>query len=203
MQQIIQSLVKNDVITDPSSAKGKLLVAAAKLFREKGYEKTTTRDLANAVGILSGSIFHHFKNKEAILYEVMRQTILLNTERLKQAIAKVGSPQDQLLELIKQEVQFINGDTGEAMAVLVFEWRSLSKEKQTLILELREIYEQIWLDVIQENYDAELIATDPFVFRRLLTGTVSWTINWFKQDKSMSLEQLAENILQTFVPLQR
>jgi len=199
MQHIVDDLVKNDVITSPSSAKGKLLQAAAKLFREKGYEKTTTRDLATAVGILSGSIFHHFKNKEAILYEVMQQTILLNTERLNHALNNAGTPEQRLLELIKQELQFINGDTGEAMAVLVFEWRSLSIEKQKEILQLREIYEKIWLDVIQENNDAGLIQTEAFIFRRFLTGTVSWTINWYKQDKSMNIEMLAKQILSTFI----
>lgn len=199
MQHLVDNLVKNDVITSPSSAKGKLLQAAAKLFREKGYEKTTTRDLATEVGILSGSIFHHFKNKEAILYEVMRQTILLNTERLNDALGSARQSQSRLLELIKQELQFINGDTGEAMAVLVFEWRSLSPDKQKIILELREIYEKIWLEVIQENIDAGLIHTDAFLFRRFLTGTVSWTINWYKQDKSMDIAMLAEQILHTYI----
>lgn len=199
MQHLIDDLVKNGVITAPNSAKGKLLQAAAKLFREKGYEKTTTRDLATAVGILSGSIFHHFKNKEAILYEVMRQTILLNTERLNYALINADRPDQRLLELLKQELQFINGDTGEAMAVLVFEWRSLSVEKQKDVLQLRDIYEKIWLDVIQENVDAGLIQTDAFIFRRFLTGTVSWTVNWYKQDKSMNIDMLAQQILNTFI----
>lgn len=199
MQHIVDDLVKNGVITAPSSAKGKLLQAAAKLFREKGYEKTTTRDLATEIGILSGSIFHHFKNKEAILYEVMRQTILLNTERLNYALTNADNPEQRLLELIKQELQFINGDTGEAMAVLVFEWRSLSIEKQKEILVLRDIYEKIWLDVIQDNIDAGLIHTKAFIFRRFLTGTVSWTVNWYKQDKSMDIAMLAEQILNTYI----
>ena len=199
MQHIVDNLVKNGVITAPSSAKGKLLQAAAKLFREKGYEKTTTRDLASAVGILSGSIFHHFKNKEAILYEVMRETILLNTQRLNSALDNADTPEQRLLALIKQELQFINGDTGEAMTVLVFEWRSLSAEKQQEILQLREIYETIWLDIIQENSDAGLIQTEAFIFRRLLTGAVSWTINWYKQDKSMDIDTLAQHILNTFI----
>ena len=45
-------------------ARGKLLQTAAHLFRSKGYERTTVRDLASAVGIQSGSIFHHFKSKD-------------------------------------------------------------------------------------------------------------------------------------------
>ena len=129
----------------------------------------------------------------------MRETILLNTERLNHAVANADRPELRLLELIKQELQFINGDTGEAMTVLVFEWRSLSPEKQQDILKLREIYERTWLDVIQENIGAGKLHTDAFIFRRLLTGAVSWTINWYKQDKSMDIDTLAQQVLDTFI----
>ena len=69
-------LIDSEKITDPLSSKGKLLVAAAKLFRQKGYEKTTVRDLAAALGIQSGSLFYHYKKKEAILKAVMQDTIV-------------------------------------------------------------------------------------------------------------------------------
>ena len=42
------------------------------------------------------------------------------------------------------------GGTGEAMGVLVYEWRSLSDDGRTYILGLRDTYEQIWLDVLEE-----------------------------------------------------
>ncbi len=42
------------------------------------------------------------------------------------------------------------GGTGEAMAVLVYEWRSLSEEGQAQVLALRDTYEQIWLTVLGE-----------------------------------------------------
>ena len=54
-----QALVDKGVVNAPDSAKGRLLQAAATLFKEKGYERTTVRDLGKAVGIQSGSLFHH------------------------------------------------------------------------------------------------------------------------------------------------
>lgn len=47
-------LVATGQLTDPESARGKLLQTAAHLFRSKGYERTTVRDLASAVGIQIG-----------------------------------------------------------------------------------------------------------------------------------------------------
>ena len=66
-RDVMQQLVAAGRVTDPESARGKLLQTAAHLLRSKGYERTTVRDLAGAVGIQSGSIFHHFKSKDEIL----------------------------------------------------------------------------------------------------------------------------------------
>ncbi|HHX89341.1 MAG TPA: helix-turn-helix transcriptional regulator, partial [Paracoccus sp.] len=43
---------------DTDTARGRLLAIAARLFRERGYAGTTVRDIASAMGILSGSLFH-------------------------------------------------------------------------------------------------------------------------------------------------
>ena len=136
-----QALVDQGVVNAPDSAKGRLLQAAATLFKEKGYERTTVRDLGKAVGIQSGSLFHHYPNKEAILRAVMEETIILNTELMKAALSQNNDPAEKVLALIRCELESILGDTGAAMTVLVYEWRSLKEESQLEILKLRDIYE--------------------------------------------------------------
>ncbi|MCO2155006.1 TetR/AcrR family transcriptional regulator [Pseudomonas aeruginosa] len=188
-------LVATGQLTDPESARGKLLQTAAHLFRSKGYERTTVRDLASAVGIQSGSIFHHFKSKDEILRSVMEETILYNTALMRAALADAEDLRERVLGLIRCELQSIMGGTGEAMAVLVYEWRSLSAEGQAYILGLRDIYEQMWLDVLGEARLAGYCQGDPFILRRFLTGAPSWTTTWFRPEGPMSLDQLAEEAL--------
>jgi len=53
------------------SPRGRVLRAAAYLFHLQGYSRTTVREIAQVVGIQSGSLFHHFKTKEDILCAVM------------------------------------------------------------------------------------------------------------------------------------
>ncbi|AMO75455.1 TetR/AcrR family transcriptional regulator [Pseudomonas citronellolis] len=194
-REVMLELVANGQVTDPESARGKLLQTAAHLFRAKGYERTTVRDLAGAVGIQSGSIFHHFKSKDEILRSVMEETILYNTALMRAALADAEDLRERLLALIRCELQSIMGGTGEAMAVLVYEWRSLSPEGQAYILGLRDIYEQMWLDVLGEVRAAGYCEGDPFILRRFLTGALSWTMTWFRQDGSMTLDDLAEQAL--------
>jgi AcrR family transcriptional regulator len=192
---VMRELISRGLMTDPHSARGKLLQVAAHLFRHKGYERTTVRDLAAAVGIQSGSIFHHFRSKDEILCSVMEQTAIYNTELMRAALAQTRDVRQRVLALITCELQSIMGGTGEAMAVMIYEWRSLSAQGQTKILVLREAYEQLWLQVLTEAKDCGLLEGDVFVTRRLLTGALSWTTTWFRADGSMTLDQLADQAL--------
>lgn len=181
------------------SPRGKLLSAAARLFRDKGFDRTTVRDIAREVGIQSGSIFHHFPTKEDILFAVMAEVIRFNTERLQRAVEGVDAPVDRLLALLRGELQSIIGDTREAMSVLVYEWRCLSEAKQAQALALRDIYEGLWLDVLRDLRAAGYFHDDVFLMRRLITGMASWTNTWFDQQGSLQLEDLARLIARRVV----
>lgn len=192
---ILHSLIADNLVSDPASARGRLLHEAARLFRDKGYERTTVRDLAAAVGIQSGSLFHHFRTKEEILKAVMVETIRLNTALMQAAVDAAETHRDKLQALIRAELESINGQTGEAMAVLVFEWRSLSETSQAYVLELRDIYEQLWLDVLEALRREGVLAAEPFVVRRMLTGALSWTVTWYRPDGGLTLDDLTEQVV--------
>ena len=193
---ILQALIAENLVSDPDSARGRLLREAARLFRDKGYERTTVRDLAAAVGIQSGSLFHHFRTKEEILKAVMVETIRLNTALMQSAVDAAGSDREKLRALVRTELESINGQTGEAMAVLVFEWRSLSEGSQAEVLALRDIYEQIWLEVLQALQKEGLLHADPFIVRRMLTGALSWTVTWYKPERGgLTLDGLTDQIM--------
>ncbi|MCG8391770.1 MAG: TetR/AcrR family transcriptional regulator [Pseudomonadales bacterium] len=187
-----ESLAINGIDDSP---RGRLLSAAAHLFRDKGFDRTTVRDIAASVGIQSGSIFHHFKSKEDILYAVMEEVIHFNTARLRDAMAAEATTKGKLRALIRAELQSIVGDTAEAMTVMVTEWRCLGEDKQRKALELRSIYEQLWLDVLTDLHQQGILKTDPFIMRRLLTGMTGWTPNWFDREGPLSLDDLADIIL--------
>ncbi|WP_372970901.1 TetR/AcrR family transcriptional regulator [Marinobacter sp.] len=192
---ILRSLINDNLVSDPASARGRLLHEAARLFRDKGYERTTVRDLAAAVGIQSGSLFHHFRTKEEILKAVMVETIRLNTALMQSAVDAAPTYRDKLQALVRAELESINGQTGEAMAVLVFEWRSLSEVSQAYVLELRDIYEQLWLDVLEALRKEGVLAAEPFVVRRMLTGALSWTVTWYRPDGGLTLDDLTEQVV--------
>ena len=174
------------------NARGRVLLGAAYLFHKQGYEKTTVRELANFIGIQSGSLFHHFKSKDDILAHVMQQTIIYHYARMQDAIALSDLPEQQLKNLIRAELFSITGDTGSAMAVLVYEWFALSQEKQDELLKLRNDYENIWLDVIEKLRLVGQVKHDAFIWRRLVGGAIAWTVTWYRPNGKMTMEELTE-----------
>jgi len=190
--ELTKQLVEQGIIIDPDSAKGRLLHGAAKLFKEQGFERTTVRELAKEVGIQSGSLFHHYPTKQDILLSVMEQTVLLNTQLLKQALALNHSSEDKLQAIIQCELQLVLIDSDNKTSVMIHEWRGLTEKNRTKILALRDDYEQLWLETLNKAYERGLVVIKPAILRRLLVGAISWSVNWFNQEGELSLHELAE-----------
>ena len=194
----LAQLIDEGVVTDPESAKGRLLREARQLFKEKGFAKTTVRDIAAAVGILSGSIFHHFPNKEDILRCVMEETIRLSLARLKSELDGVEAVDDQIKTLIRCELDAIYGREGQDFTILVSEWRSLNVLNQAKVLGFREVYENLWHQVFNDAQKQGLSPLGGVVLRGFVRGALVDTVNWYQPDGELSLEQLAEQVYMAF-----
>lgn len=179
----------------PGKAKRRILDAAARLFHERGFARCTVRELADAVGILSGSLFHHFRSKDEILLAVMEEVIAEMDATLAEALAQAEDTESRLRALIRTQLQFIHGPRGHATAVLMYEWGALSPEGQARLLEGRARYFRRWEDVLEEARRAGLTGTDPTVLRQLIHGAVVWTANWYQPDGAVPLEELEQAVV--------
>jgi len=193
-------LVAAGRVSDPASARGRLLREALGLFSRQGYARTTVRDLARAVGIQSGSLFHHFSSKEDLLCAALGEAIIINTELMGAAVERARTPRARLRALIRAELEFIHGESGGALALLFQEWRSLSDANRSRLLALREHYENLWLRVLTEVADAKLLRLEPHLARRLLAGALSWTFNWYDPKGELDLDDIADAALTLVTP---
>lgn len=194
---LVRALVSAGSISDPDGPRGRLIGAAARLFQDKGFALTTVRDIAAEVGILSGSIFHHVKNKEELLCAIMLEVTRLAKARMAAAVERQTHPRDRLLACITCELEAIHGLAVPGFPILVTEWRCLSPANQAKVLAEREQYEAIWLQVLEQRPPDCGIA-DPQLARRLLLGALSHTHNWFKpRGRGLTMKTLAEQALLT------
>ncbi len=165
--------VNNDVdLIDLNSARGRLQQIAASLFKAKGFSRTTVRDIAAKVGIQSGSIFHHFKNKEQILQSVMNDAILRVMASMQQKLSETTSTSEQLYCLVLCELQAIHDEELAGFQLLISEWRSLNDENQQKILKLRQQYELLWLKVLDQAQLEKLVNVDSFYLRGFVRGAL-------------------------------
>ena len=110
-----------------SERRREVILTAGQLFCKHGYERTTVRELARAVGLQSGSLFHHFRSKEEILVAVMNNGIQEVIDDGERALARYRAPADRLAALFRVHMwSMLHGAGGDAMNALVYEWRSLS-----------------------------------------------------------------------------
>ena len=146
----------------PDSARRReVILTAGRLFREHGYERTTVRELAKAVGLQSGSLFHHFRSKEEILVAVMDNGIQEVLDHGRQALARYAAPADRLAALFRVHMwSMLHGAGGDAMNALVYEWRSLSAQSQRGVKVLSDLYEGMWQETVAAAVYAGLLAGD-------------------------------------------
>ncbi|HHL43082.1 MAG TPA: TetR/AcrR family transcriptional regulator [Hellea balneolensis] len=182
-------------LIEPKSAKGRILGVAARQFSDKGYEATTVRDLAAEIGILSGSIFHHFKSKEEILYSLMLDVTINMANTLQQAVSAAPTQLEKIRALVQTELSFIHGPYGPAATVLVYEWRSLSKHYRTQILSHRDKYDQLWIQTLTQAKADGLTDIDAKILHQIIHGALAWTVNWYDPKGKLSLEGLSDTIV--------
>ncbi|MCA0203015.1 MAG: TetR/AcrR family transcriptional regulator [Proteobacteria bacterium] len=176
---------------DPDKPRDRLLAAAARLFRRQGYAATTVREIGAEVGILSGSLFHHVRSKEEMLFAVMERVIAAMLADLRAELSRAEGGEARLRALIAVELTYLHGPAADATAVLFHEWRALSADRQAVLLDGRGAYFALWDQVLAEAGGA----MDPAVLRQFLHGALAWTSFWYRPGGALDLDGLTAQAL--------
>jgi AcrR family transcriptional regulator len=180
------------VALDPTNTRQRILNAAARLFRERGFHATTTRAISEIVGILSGSLFHYFRSKEQMLFEVMNEAATQLCAKAEAVVAAADSPRARLRALIRLQLEcLIAPDTRDYYAVMIAEWRELDAAAKPALTLRRLEYSGTWNAVLDECVHAGIVRRDPQLLKFVLTGAINWASNWFKPGGRLSLEEYA------------
>ena len=190
---------------DDGNRRQELLRAAARLFRQQGFAATSTRDIATAAGMRSGSPFYHFENKEALLAAVMLEGMQRATGRQAGAMHAAAAPgktlsaRDCLRVLVRNHLEVLLGDESDFIPVMLYEWRSLSEVQRQAVNELRREYEAVWVPVLEALHDRGELNGDTSLARLMLFGALNWAVQWFEPGRKKSLDDLTEAALQLFL----
>lgn len=170
-----------------------LLESAAVLFEDLGYPGANMRDIAARAGIKAGSMFYHFKDKEELLFVLLKRTITTIIAVQKENLRAADNARDRLRGLVKTEVEAILiRSPGVSFQSLFHEWRHLSQPYTDQLMELRQGYESVWLEVLGQCRDEKLILASPKITRRLLNGSFAWIRYWYDSEGDMTMDEIIE-----------
>jgi len=171
--------------------RAELLRAAARLFVEKGFDATTTRDIAEAVGMRSGSPFYHFRSKQDLLKAAMIEGLDAGNARLRAAIEGIVDPERRLRILVRTHLgTLLEGDCRSPL--LVNEMRALDAAAHAEIVQAFDRYQVPWQQTLDELEKAGKLASAAPPVRLLLFGMLNWSSHWYRADGDLSVDELAD-----------
>ena len=182
-----------------SNRRDELLRVSARLFREKGFDGTSIRDISAAAGMHSGSPFYHFRSKQDILVAVMEQGLAEGLRRTEEVIALTLPPEEKLKRLIRAQLGTILEDGSDFIPVLLYDWRSLTTANRRRIVALKDRYDALWQEVIDDLKRAGHMPGDAQLVRLLILGAVNWTGTWYRPGGRLSLDEVAEGCARLFL----
>ncbi|MBL3559021.1 MULTISPECIES: TetR/AcrR family transcriptional regulator [Marinobacter] len=176
---------------------GDVLSNAARLFREKGFERTSLKEIAEACNMLPGSLYYRYNSKEALLVELMRRGVDLVTAEVESAYASSDDPVERLRLCINAHLRTLLVDS-DAVYVLLFEWRALGPEAREEIIELRDQYESLWAGILETMIAQGVVRknVDGRLLRLIGLGALNWVATWFDPSGAHSLDAIGDLIWQ-------
>lgn len=174
-----------------------LLDIAAGLFAEKGFKNTTVRDIADAAGILSGSLYHHFDSKESMVDEILRTF----QEELFAAYDEVIASDDDARTKIERAVRL----SFEAIDQHRYEVAIFQNEADYLggferfgyLAERNAQSREVWMTLLNEGVKTGALRSDLNVelTYRFIRDTVWVAVRWYRPGGELSHTEVADQYL--------
>ena len=177
--------------------RGELLDIAAKLFAERGFKNTTVRDIADAAGILSGSLYHHFDSKEAMVDELLDSFQTALWEEYDAIETSDRTPKEKLEAVVRVSFDAIDQHHSE-VAIFQTDASYLASFERFAYLEERNVrFRELWTRLLREGITAGELRADLDVelVYRFLRDTVWVAVRWYRPGGDMTPGQVADQYL--------
>ena len=169
-----------------------ILDAAAQVFSQKGFHAASMQDIAEAVNLQKGSLYHHVSSKQEILALLLDQALDLLIEHMETVIAQ-PLPADAKLRLATAEYLTTILEHKELAAVLLLEHRSLDPDLAANHKFGRDRFEGLWRDLVRQGMEEGVFTySDPKMAVLAIMGSLNWAITWYRPDGRLTPSQIAD-----------
>jgi TetR/AcrR family transcriptional regulator, cholesterol catabolism regulator len=189
-----------------------ILRTAARLFQQRGYDATSMNDVAAALKLSKGGLYHHFQSKDEILFEIMNHAMDLTQERVINPVRGIADPEERLREVIRLHIEVVLSPRDREITVMLHENHPLPPSLRKRINARKKDYvhflEKLMAEV-QENVQEEVQERTQNAQRRTkgrvspraaafaLLGMINWIYQWYKPEGDLQ----AQNLIPQFTDL--
>jgi TetR/AcrR family transcriptional regulator, cholesterol catabolism regulator len=186
-------------VTQAVDRRDVILERAADLFARQGVAATTVREIADAVGILSGSLYHHFASKDEIVDAIVGSFMDDLVSRYDAVLASEHDAAQRLRGLVAASLETVAGHP-HATEIYQKDARYLAVGKAP-VAENARLIKQAWIGVLEEGVAAGQFRSDVpvSVIYPLLRDGLWLTARWFKPTKTYGYDDLAVDYLKVFL----
>lgn len=183
--------------TEPASRRTELLAIAARLFAEQGFRGTTVRHIADAAGILSGSLYHHFDSKESMVDEILST---FQEGLFGQYDAILASDDDPLTKLEQAVLVSFDAIDQHRDEVAIFQNDAaylMTFDRFAYLGERNRQSREVWLTLLRGGIAAGALRDDLDVelTYRFIRDTVWVAVSWYRPGGRRTHVEIARQYL--------
>lgn len=177
-----------------------ILGNAMHLFGKQGFNGTSMRDIATAVGILPGSLYAHINGKEALLFEIVADGINRFIAAVAPHAQASSDPVERMRQMIVAHVEIV-ADNPERSQVVFHQWRYLTGDSLPQAVAKRQEYENYFIKVFQDGVGEGKFRSDGNMRIAVLSilGALNWTPEWFSPHGRLSASSVGECMADTLL----
>jgi AcrR family transcriptional regulator len=183
--------------SDRGGRREELLQIAAELFATRGFRRTTVRDIADAAGILSGSLYHHFDSKESMVDELLRTFQEELFGRYEEILASDADARTKLEQTVRVSFEAIDRHPAE-VAIFQNEAAQLGQsERFAYLAERNRQSRDVWMTLLREGVESGQLREDIDIelVYRFIRDTVWVAVRWYRPGGDLSHERVADQYL--------
>jgi AcrR family transcriptional regulator len=179
------------------SRRDELLDLAARMFAERGFRATTVRDIADAAGILSGSLYHHFDSKESMVDEILTRFQEELFGRYEEIVAQGRGPRETLEAVVVASFESIDRHHAE-VAIYQNEAKYLVQfERFGYLRDRNTQFRKLWAGILEDGVRAGVFRPDLDVelVYRFIRDTVWVAVHWYRPGGDLPAGEIAKQYL--------
>src|SRR5271169_981490 len=171
-----------------------ILRTAARLFQQQGYDATSMNDVAAALKLSKGGLYHHFQSKDEILFYLMDHAMDITQERVINPVLGITDPEARLRKLIQLHIAVVLSVREREITVMLHENHPLPPGLRKRINTRKKEYVHFVESLIAEVHRtrSSRAGVSPRAAAFALLGMINWIYQWYQPDGSLREEDLAQ-----------